>query len=506
MDRRTLGGFVVAMGFLAAWQASAAIVAGDVDSSGAVNALDVQLVINGALGLSVSVNTNIDYSASGTDAIDVQLVINAALSLSIDADGDGLCNTAETNLGSLPNNVESDGDGLEDGEEVVDLGTDPASGSKWLRTVSEGADARAYSIRPTSDGGFILAGLTTSYVETSPDVFTPNVDAFVVKTDPYGDVDWTQTYGGDGNDEAFTAVEAADGGFVAVGYTESYGAGGKDVFLFKVTADGERAWYRTFGGTFDDRGYGLVRLPGGGFALCGYTRSYGAGERDVYFVMTDADGLNPQTSTFGGPRTENGYALVQVSDGFVVVGSSDYGNYTIPDTGLDVYMVKADTSGSFVGSTLFDGGGDEAGLSIQQTSDDGFVIGGFSTDATGDSDAYILRTDSDANFSWHQFLGGDEDDLANSVLVTDTDEIIVAGYSTSDSDRDGYLAKTNASGTVLWERYFGEEESDNLYGVSFEETGGGLVAAGISQSYGSTDWKVLLLGTDDEGRIEWSVQ
>jgi hypothetical protein len=169
-------------------------------------------------------------------------------------------------------------------------------------------------------------------------------------------------------------------------------------------------------------------------------------------------------------------------------------------------MVKADAAGGFVGSTLFDAGGDEVGLSVQETSDHGFAVGGFSTDATGDSDAYLLKTDSDANFSWEQFLGGDDDDLANSIIVTDTDEIVVAGYSTSDDDRDGYLAKTDADGTVLWERHFGEDESDNLYGVSFEPTGGGLVAAGITQSYGSTDWKVLLLGTDDEGLIEWSVQ
>ena len=103
--------------------ALAAPAAGDVDESGDVDAVDVQLVINSALGLSVPNPTDVNYD-DGTDAVDVQLVINAALGINIDSDGDGLCDAAETSLGTDPNDSDTDDDGVSDGQEVLDE-TDP---------------------------------------------------------------------------------------------------------------------------------------------------------------------------------------------------------------------------------------------------------------------------------------------------------------------------------------------------------------------------------------------
>ena len=108
---------------VASSSAPGALVAGDVNDSGEVNALDVQLVINAALGLSVQYDCDIDIS-SGVDAVDVQLVINAALGLSIDSDSDGLCDAAESNLNTDPSDFDTDDDGVGDGQEVLD-GTDP---------------------------------------------------------------------------------------------------------------------------------------------------------------------------------------------------------------------------------------------------------------------------------------------------------------------------------------------------------------------------------------------
>ena len=98
-------------------------IAGDVDLDGSVDATDVQLVINAALGLSVQTHTDINYS-NGADAVDVQLVINAALRVNIDLDNDGLCDEAEANLGTDPEFSDSDGDCISDGQEVMDS-TDP---------------------------------------------------------------------------------------------------------------------------------------------------------------------------------------------------------------------------------------------------------------------------------------------------------------------------------------------------------------------------------------------
>ncbi|MCD6288728.1 MAG: fibronectin type III domain-containing protein, partial [Candidatus Hydrogenedentes bacterium] len=98
-------------------------IAGDVDQSGSLGATDVQMVINAVLGIDVPYSTDVNHSGT-TDAIDIQLVINAVLGIEIDTDGDGLADTAETNIGTDPHNPDTDGDGVGDGQELID-GTDP---------------------------------------------------------------------------------------------------------------------------------------------------------------------------------------------------------------------------------------------------------------------------------------------------------------------------------------------------------------------------------------------
>jgi len=115
---------------LASFAVFADPIAGDIDSSGAVDTVDVQLVINGALGLPVPGLTNINYD-DATNAVDIQLVINAVLQLNIDLDCDGLCDAGEVNVGTHPDVGDTDGDGFSDGQEMLD-GTDPLA--TWWTT------------------------------------------------------------------------------------------------------------------------------------------------------------------------------------------------------------------------------------------------------------------------------------------------------------------------------------------------------------------------------------
>jgi hypothetical protein len=142
----------------------------------------------------------------------------------------------------------------------------------------------------TSDGGFALAG--GSDIQGAGEY-----DFLLIKTDANGQPEWDRTYGGtadDGSNWDDLLVQTADGGFAFGGWTESYGAGGKDVWLIRTDSTGQAEWTKTFGGTADDWANSLIQTTDGGFALAGVTESYGAGGRDVWLVKTN--GSEPKTS------------------------------------------------------------------------------------------------------------------------------------------------------------------------------------------------------------------
>ena len=113
-------------------------------------------------------------------------------------------------------------------------------------------------------------------------------------------VQWTRTFGGDGFDSGQSVRQTLDGGYIIAGTTTSFGAGGKDIFLVKTNSAGNLTWSRTFGGQGDDFGYSVQPIPDGGYIIAGYTNSFGAGGMDIYLVKTDSSGNMTWQKTFGG--------------------------------------------------------------------------------------------------------------------------------------------------------------------------------------------------------------
>jgi hypothetical protein len=139
----------------------------------------------------------------------------------------------------------------------------------------------SYSVRQTSEGGFILVGSTSR---------DGTMDIYLVKTDSTLRTEWERWYGGDRADYGFTVSETPDGGYIVAGYTKSIGDGDEDMTLLKTDASGGAEWMNTFGGADEDRGYSVGATRDGGYIVAGSTRSFGAGGYDVYLVKTDASG------------------------------------------------------------------------------------------------------------------------------------------------------------------------------------------------------------------------
>lgn len=152
--------------------------------------------------------------------------------------------------------------------------------SLWSRTFGGSLDDYCYSVAQTIDGGFILAGFTASFGAGGNDFW-------IVKTDADGDSLWSRTFGGAGDDNCHYVGVTLDSGYVLAGSTNSFGSGGKDFWLVKANADGDSVWSRTFGGELDDECYSAEQTSDGGFILAGYTKSFSGGSwSDMWLVKT----------------------------------------------------------------------------------------------------------------------------------------------------------------------------------------------------------------------------
>ncbi|WGM89108.1 MAG: hypothetical protein NUK63_09360 [Candidatus Bathyarchaeum tardum] len=158
-----------------------------------------------------------------------------------------------------------------------------ASSVGWSQTFGTEDAAMPYSLIETPDGGYAIAGgqqaLGVSY------------DFCLVKTYGNGSMQWINSYGGNSYDMAYSLVSTSDGGYALVGYTESFGAGGPDFLLVKTDSKGSMLWNRTYGGSEWDVAYSLVETSDGGFMIAGYTKSFGVENSDLWLVKTDANGI-----------------------------------------------------------------------------------------------------------------------------------------------------------------------------------------------------------------------
>ncbi len=250
---------------------------------------------------------------------------------------------------------------------------------EWTKTYGGSNWEHGSSLVQTSDGGYALVGRTLSYG-------AGDWDAWLVKTDVDGNMEWSQTYGGANSDIGFSIVQTSDGGYAIAGETDSYGAGGTDFWLVKTDVDGNVEWNQTYGGTYYDHGRFLVQTTDGGYAITGGI-TYDPYHSDVWLVKTDADGNQMWNRTYGGGGFDDGYSLVQTSDGgYAITGPT----YSYGAAQADFWLVKTDTNGNLQWNQTYGGWNDEWGHSVVQSSDGGYVIGGFTSSFGAGGEDFLL--------------------------------------------------------------------------------------------------------------------
>jgi hypothetical protein len=311
---------------------------------------------------------------------------------------------------------------------------------QWTKTIGGENDDRGSSLIQTSDGGYAIAGSTRSFGEGWTDVY-------VIKLDAKGNLQWTKTIGGGDRDEGHSLIQTSDGGYAIAGTTYSFGAGSGDVYLVKLDANGNLQWTKTIGGPKSDWGESLIQTSDGGYAIAGNTESFGAGSKDVYVIKLDANGNLQWTKTIGGPKYQEGFSLIQTSDGgYAIAGFT----ISFGAGAWDVYVVKLNANGNLQWTKTIGGPKYEEGYSLIQTSDGGYAIGGF-TESFGEGwkDVYVIKLDANGNLQWTKTIGGG---WGSSLIQTSDGGYAIAGATNcrgkDGEDDDFYVVKLDKNGNA----------------------------------------------------------
>ncbi|MGZ3866900.1 MAG: T9SS type A sorting domain-containing protein [Bacteroidia bacterium] len=349
-----------------------------------------------------------------------------------------------------------------------------------------------YSVQQTSDGGYILCG--TKDIDT----LTGNTDAFIIKTNSAGDTLWSKIYGGTSAEYGEAVRQTSDGGYVLAGITGSFGAGVEDIYVVKTNSTGDTLWTKTYGTIYDDLGLSIEQTTDGGYVIAGHTESNGAGKGDFYCVKLDATGDTSWTKTYGGPKHDHAFCGTQTNDGgFIFVGHTvSFGG---PSGGF--YAVKTNSSGDTLWTRVYGGTTDSYCYTVIQTSDNGYAITGY-TDCfgAGGTDFYLVKTNSTGDTLWTKTYGSANDDYSYGIDQTSDGGYIIAGTTSGvgGSDPDILLIKTNGSGDTLWTKTFGGAGSDNGFSVA-QTSDGGYIIGGTTSSFGNGIYDAYLIKTDANG-------
>ncbi|QNJ97149.1 T9SS type A sorting domain-containing protein [Constantimarinum furrinae] len=342
---------------------------------------------------------------------------------------------------------------------------DPAI--QWQNTIGGSDGDFMQSMEPTSDGGYVISGF--SFSNTSGDK-TENsnggIDMWIVKVDSDGQIEWQNTIGGSGDDYASVVQQTLDGGYIVLAGSDSNisgdktenSRGGLDFWILKLNSSGSIVWQKTYGGD------------------------------------------QPDFDTFGQQTSDGGYIVGGYSD------SGISGDKTVPSNGQrDYWIMKLDALGNIVWQKGIGGSLVDRVEATFQTTDGGYMIGGYSNSpvsgdktepSLGSSDYWVVKLDANGNMQWQNTIGGNDLDLLRDMIQTADGGYLIGGYSKSNisgdktensqGDFDYWMVKLDSNGTISWQNTIGGSGIDYPRDIK-QLANGHYVVAGWSNSNVSGD-------------------
>ena len=323
-----------------------------------------------------------------------------------------------------------------------------------------------------------------------------------------------KNYGGTQNERGYSVKQTSDGGYVIVGSSTSYGAGGSDLWILKVDGLGEFSWSKTYGGQGNDIGRDITQTSDGGYIITGYTKSFSSGgDMDLWLIKTDANGESCLYSdggtcsensskwikTFGTSGNDYGSSVQETSEGdFIVAGKSG----RIPS----VFVIKTNSSGEKIWENLYGTGPGDRAQYIIERQDLGFLIVGKENANNVDDNLCLINIDTDGAEVWHSLYGGGGADGGNHISEVSGGGYIIAGatksYGNGNWD-DLWLVKTSTGGSMEWQKTFGGSYTETG-NYTHEKDEGGYMVTGSTESIGQGFYDIWVVSTDYTGNEIYS--
>ncbi len=323
------------------------------------------------------------------------------------------------------------------GEDLYLIKVNANGDTLWTKTYGGSAGEYGSFVTQTNDGGFIISGYTESFGAAGR-------DAYLVKTDAAGNAQWSKHFGVAGNDYGNIVLQAADSGFICIGTSENLGAGFYDMYVIRTDADGDTLWTRTYGGSQEEDGNSIYPTSDGGFILAGITRSFGAGNEDIYIVKIDSHGDTLWTKAYGGAAADYGFSIIQTDDdGYMVNGTTS----SFGINGYDCYLLRLDSMGAVMWCKTYASPDYETSFSVIRTNDNGYAFLGQSYGFGTASDIYLVKTDIAGDTLWTRIYGGSGYEFESRLLQTpDGGYLFSGGEESFGADRNLFLVRTDANG------------------------------------------------------------
>ncbi len=409
-----------------------------------------------------------------------------------------------------------------------------ASGNKqWDRSCGGTNLDRITSLRQTSDGGYILGGI--SFSDASGNKASSNygaADYWVVKLDAAGNKQWDASYGGSSNEVLRSVQQTSDGGYIVGGISLSgvsgnkagAGFGANDYWIVKLNANGNKQWERTYGGSDSDELHALQQTTDGGYILGGYSSSdvsgnktsasFGNGSSDYWVVRLDVAGNKQWEKSYGGDDVDELRSVQQTADGGFILGGHSYsgvsGNKSSSSFGShDYWVVKLDTNGNKQWDRSYGGDDSENLHSVQQASDGGYLLGGVSSSRVSGNkltaspgsetgDYWIVKLGSTGDKQWEQSLPGSYSDEVFQLQPTGDDGYLLVGVAMSAGEGDYTATKMRGplrlhSFSVQSGRSF-QAQLNGMPGINYV----------LQSSVDFSNWTSLLTNTAANGLVTFN--
>jgi hypothetical protein len=401
--------------------------------------------------------------------------------LDMDSDKDNVCDNHD-NCPSVsnPDQKDSDGDKIGDACDIV----------VWNKIFGGNKSEEFLNLAETPDNGYILVGYSVSIKNG-----LENEDVWLVKIDPTGQQEWSKTFGEAGRDVGTAVLPTRDDGFIIVGYTDALGI--EEGWVLKTDYQGNLLWSEIIGSESRSRIQSVAQSSDGGYLLTGYT--YVMDPHYLWLLKIDENGIKEWEKIFknGKNMSSIGYSVHETFDnGIIIVGET----YVTGKPYADCWLIKTDLNGNKQWDKLIGGVESDICLSAAPLQKGGYILTGTQEDMNGNRDLSLFKADKDGNLEWRQTYGGMYDDGGAAVIPSSDDGFIIGGWTTlSGSNLDLWLIKSDEYGNIQWNKSFGGHTFEQASSI-LAASDGGIVISGWSDSYcNNSDRNAWFIKTDEHG-------